>query len=226
MESPGYETHFQLPSHSIAFLSESALCWHNWSLVARPRPLRLVWKRGELGFWSILTVCLWNLQVRHRPSYSVLIWHTRGRLLSEWRTTHSLHRPVPGTFLLLSVSLKTQSSVRTGFTSRHTSVCFSVCVGPDSHDRQNSPGFWGRSESNMVMQKQVIENQIKKEQRKRIKGGIDRGEAQRAEIERFSPVKAVFILRHFLQSNNCFFLFPNFWGRKCFFYKWNSRIVL
>lgn len=140
----------------------------------------------------------------------MLILHTYGRLLSEWLITHTLHRSVPGTFLLLSVSLKTQWSVGTGFTGRHTSVCFSVCVGPDSHGGQNSPGFWGRSDSNMVMQKQVIENQIKTEQRKRRRGGIDRGEAEKGRDWEVFPRKSSFFPPHFFKSNNCFFYFQTF----------------
>lgn len=43
-----------------AFLSESALCWHNCSLEECPGlqcGLFLVWKRGELVLYRILTLC-------------------------------------------------------------------------------------------------------------------------------------------------------------------------
>lgn len=139
----------------------------------------------------------------------MLILHTSGRLLSGWLITHTLHRSALGTFLLLPVSLKTQWSVSTGFTGRHTSVCPSVCVGPDSHNRQNSPGFRGRSDSNMVMQKQVIEIKIKKEQRKQRRGAIDR-EAEEGGDWEVCP-------RHFLTSNNSFFYFQTFGAGNVFF---------
>lgn len=85
-----------LHSHHIAFLSESALCWYNWSLAARPHPPLLVWKRGELVFWSIFSACFWNLHYKAEMGlYNLLKLHTH---------THSS--------LLLNVSVDCLSQTR------------------------------------------------------------------------------------------------------------------
>lgn len=70
-----------LHSHSITFLSESAPCWYNWSLAARPRPALLVWKRWTCVLERFLCVFVkFALQGRDGTS-NLLIFHTDSSLL-------------------------------------------------------------------------------------------------------------------------------------------------
>lgn len=135
----GHWTYFLLtfPQHYI-FIRIRGPCWYNWSLVARLRPLLLVWKRGELVFRSIFICVLVTFASQTQAFYRLLILHTYDRLLLNVSVVsvrlitptyththtpaHTLCPLVTGSFLLLSVLGTGFSGWHTGFVLSQTSI--------------------------------------------------------------------------------------------------------